>query len=184
MQRSVSSHHSGNRQLSDESSDGFTLIELIVVIVVIAMLAGIVVFSPKTFLVTSRDQERADDAASIARRLEEAYSAQDLGSPVYPSTADLTTDITNKTRTMSRMSPEAFLAPKTTTNSVVMATTNSSTTPTGVAGQPTISQYVYQPLDSTGAICQTAGASCVRFNIYYRLESNNSLQTIKSIHQQ
>lgn len=150
------------------------------------ILLGLVVFTPKTFLVTSRDQERADDTAAIARRLEQAYTSQDLGYPAYPSTTELAADISGDTRTMTRLQPEALSSPGTTGSSVVSATTASNTGPAGT-GTPALNQYVYQPLTAAGSLC-TANPSnstpCVRFFLYYRLEENNDIKLIKSIYQQ
>lgn len=161
---------------------GFTLIELIVTMVIIGILAGIVIFSPKTFLVTARDQERADDTGSIARRLEEAYTSKDLNYPAYPSTTELATDMQNHTRTVTRLQPEAFQAPNGEAISVVAA--QPSDTPGG--STPSAIQYIYQPLTSSGALCTAnpSNGSCVRFYLYYRLEKDGSTKIIKSLHQQ
>lgn len=169
-----------------DQESGFTLIELIITIVIIGILAGIVVFSPKTFLITARDQERSDDVQSITRRLEQAYVSQDLGHPAYPSTAELAGDITSHTRTMTRLSPDALKAPGASGASVLMATSTSLTAPAD-ANVPTLSQYVYQPLTASGTLCTASPSTndpCVRFYLYYRKEAGGSLQKIKSIHQQ
>jgi len=167
-------------------TEGFSIVELIITISIIGILAGIVIFTPKTFLVTARDQERADDVASIARRLEEAYSSQDLGYPGYPSTVELSADIAGKSRTMTRLSDDALKAPGASGASVVMATSLSTTTPAG-AGTPTLTTYVYQPLTAVGALCISASSQsnpCVRFFLYYRSEETNQIKFIKSMHQQ
>lgn len=166
--------------------NGFTVIELIITIVIIGIFATIVIVSPKTFLVTARDEERVDDVASIARRLEQAYSSQDMGRPAYPSTTELAADISGDTRTMTRLRPEALQAPRGNANSVSSASSTSLTAPAGT-GSPTLSQYVYQPLRADGTLCAnnpSSGNPCVRFYLYYRLEKDNSIQYIKSIHQQ
>lgn len=166
--------------------NGFTIIELIITMVIMGILTSIVVFSPKTFLVSARDQERADDIASITRRLEQAYSSQDLGYPAYPSTTELAADIVGDVRTVTRLQPEALQAPGGSSSSVVSATSISTSAPAG-ANTPTLSQYVYQPLTSAGALCvanPSSGSPCVRFYLYYRNELNNSLKPIKSLHQQ
>lgn len=167
--------------------NGFTLIEMIITMVIIGILAGIVVFSPKTFLVTARDQERSDDIHSIARRLEQAYTSQDLGYPGYPSTTELATDMSAHSRTMTRLSPDALKAPNASSAiSVIAATNNALIDPAGL-NTPSVSQYVYQPLAADGSLCTanpSSSSPCVRFYLYYRQESDNGLQKIKSIHQQ
>jgi prepilin-type N-terminal cleavage/methylation domain-containing protein len=168
-------------------TDGFTITELIVTIVVIGILATLAVTVPTYFQKTARDDERADDTTSIARRLEQAYTAQEVGSPSYPTTTKLLSDIScsGGSGTVLRLSVDAFKAPNGTCSSVSMATSTSTTAPAG-ANTPTLTQYVYQPLttsDSTAIVC-TGASICVRFNLYYRRESDNSIQIIKSIHQQ
>jgi hypothetical protein len=42
-------------------------------------------------------------------------------------------------------------------------------TTASVSPQPTINQYIYQPIDGGGGLC-TGVEECRKFNIYYRLE--------------
>jgi len=60
--------------------------------------------------------------------------------------------------------------------------TNATQTTAGVTPQPTISQYVYQPLHGDGTLCNDA-FECRKFNLYYRLESDNSVNMVSSINQ-
>lgn len=59
--------------------------------------------------------------------------------------------------------------------------TNGVQTTSGVLPQPTINQYVYQPIDSTNSLCFTT--ECRKFNIYYRLEADNTVYQLKSKNQ-
>jgi hypothetical protein len=52
---------------------------------------------------------------------------------------------------------------------------------TTINAATTTKTYVYEPIDTNGNVCTDGG--CVRFNLYYRLEKDNSLQTIRSEHQ-
>jgi prepilin-type N-terminal cleavage/methylation domain-containing protein len=160
---------------------GFTIVELMVTITVIGILASIIVFVPIQFLTNARDQERTDDIQSIARDLEQSYVAQVVGAPTYPSGARLTSDISGHTGTVERSQPEIFQAPGASTSSIVVATSNSATTP--ISGGVTLASYVYQPLTITNALC-TVSTDCVRFNLFYKKESDGTIQTKKSIHQQ
>lgn len=170
-----------------QDAGGFTIVELIITIVVMGILGSIVVVAPTWFLVSARDAERQDDVMSIARRLEQAYTAQEVGSPAYPTTTKLATDITGSggvsSGTLLRLKNDAFRAPGKSTSSVISAISPISTTAPAGAGTPTKDQYVYQPLDSSGNLC-TGSTVCVRFNFYYRQEKNNAFQVIKSLHQQ
>jgi prepilin-type N-terminal cleavage/methylation domain-containing protein len=63
-----------------------------------------------------------------------------------------------------------------------MATNNNQTT-AGVLPQPTINQYIYQPIQSNGSLCTLESQECRKFNLYYRLESDNSIRMITSRNQ-
>lgn len=166
---------------------GYTIIELLIVIILLGIFASLIVFIPDNLQDSGDDQERIDDVGTISRRLEMAYNSQDLGTPSYPSTAEFSLDISTKSRTASRIQPEALKAPGMSTG-LVMATSNSSTTP--VAGGVSVAQYVYQPLTATGALCGAANSTtspadyCVSYFLYYRSAVENQVKKIKSIHQQ
>jgi prepilin-type N-terminal cleavage/methylation domain-containing protein len=63
-----------------------------------------------------------------------------------------------------------------------VAATNAAQSAAGVLPQPTTSQYVYQPIDSSGGLC-TNTADCRKFNLYYRLEKDNTVQMVTSRNQ-
>lgn len=163
---------------------GFTLVELATVIVIMAILVSIALVIPLQISPSANDSERADDTASIARRLEQAYSNQDAGGPVYPTTTKLLTDVSSLSGTVSGIDSDALKAPGSSTSSVIAATSNSLTSPMGSSGI-ILNQYVYQPLTSSGALCTNTGTdTCVRFFMYYKQELSGTIITIKSIHQQ
>lgn len=163
---------------------GFTVVELIVVMTIIAILTSISVYLPTQLLPLSRDTERTNDTEALTRRLEQAYTAQDVGAPAYPTTTKLLADIasTSSPGTVARLDRETLKAPGASSPSVVAATSNSTSAPKG-AGSPVAAEYVYQPLNAAGALC-TGTDTCIRFNLYYRLEKTNTVVMIKSIHQQ
>lgn len=161
---------------------GFTLIEVIVTVTVLGILLSIAVFVPMQALPNARDTERLNDVASVARRLEQAYAAQEVGKPSYPSTTRLLSDISSNSGTVARLGEDAVKAPNASSSSVVAATSNSTSAPKG-SGSPVLNEYVYQPLTSAGAVC-TGTTTCVRYYLYYRSEAGNAVVITKSIHQQ
>lgn len=66
------------------------------------------------------------------------------------------------------------------TSSFIPAT-NATQTTAGVLPQPTINQYVYQPINSTGGLCYNY--DCRKFNLYYRLEKDNTVYMVTSKNQ-
>lgn len=167
---------------------GFTLVELVMAIVIIGIMASLIVFVPAKLRDSGEDQERVDDAESIARQLELSYNNQALGTPTYPSTVEMSDDILNKTRTMKGADSAMFESPGATSSSVVAATSSSQATPlsTGV----TKSTYVYQPLKRDGTLCTSANSAasaaeyCVRFFLYYYAVTKSAVYKLSSVHQQ
>ena len=73
--------------------------------------------------------------------------------------------------------------------SFTSATTNTQTT-AGIIPQPFITadvldqyNYIYQPLQSDGTLCTTALQECRKFNLYYRLETDNTINMVTSKNQ-
>lgn len=172
---------------------GFTLVELLVVISVLVILAGIVVVLPKYLLTSSRDNEREDDTRSIASQLEQAYTQQTLGAPTYPSTDKLLADATSNSGVLAGLDPSALIAPDSSSSSIVAATSNVTGKPLGTATNAIrLGQYIYQPFttaasgttNTTNSPLCTGTTPCVRFNLYYLREQDNTLQIIRSLHQQ
>ena len=169
--------------------DGFTIVELLIVIVVLGIMSALIVFTPEGLQESADSKEQASDVANIARRLEAAYNSQSIGAPSYPSTVELLNDISSQTRTMSRTDKEIFRTPGASSSSVIAAINPNQNNPAG-ANTPTTSQYVYQPLTANNTLCtanpSTASAStqCVRFFLYYRSLLDNQVIKLKSARQQ
>ena len=166
-----------------ELREGFSLIELITVMVVVGVLIAMTALTVTQVQPAARDTERKDDLASIGRRLEQAYAAQDVGAPAYPTATKLISDINSQSGTMLRLSTEATRAPSSTSTSVVAATSKSTSEPKGPGNSLTLNEYVYQPLTINGDLC-SGSDTCVRFFLYTKLERDSQPFKIKSIHQQ
>ena len=150
---------------------GFTIVELSVVIIALAILAALTVSSTVSYQSQSRDNERAADIDVISRALERSYRTQAVSiGPTYPAStvgaAGLATIVNED---------DATKAPDQTSNSIVIATTNAEQT-------PTINQYIYQPLNIDGSLCTSA--PCVRYTLYYLLEKTNTVIRKDSMRQQ
>lgn len=156
---------------------GFTIVELLIVIVVIGILAALVLNSFSGVQAKARDTERGTDIKSVATQAEAWYNQ--AGQGAYPATADLASDSWITTN-LKGADLNAFRAPGQAANTMVAAT-NTTETAAGVLPQPTKDQYVYQPLTATPAVCTATGSACVRFNLYYRTESDNVVQMKQSL---
>ena len=156
---------------STDLSGGFTIVELIVVIVVMAILLAVGVQAAVGYQENARDSERASDTEVITKALERYYRSESVvtGATYPPTTygaANLATFVDN---------PAATIAPNQTNNSISIASAAGAQT-------PTVSQYIYQPLNVNGTLC--TAAPCVRYDLYYRVEKANAIKVLSSLRQQ
>ncbi len=103
-------------------------------------------------------------------------------SNTYPSTS-LTTNLSSMTAALRDIDTDSLMAPgiNDPTQTFISAT-NATQTIAGVLPQPTINQYVYQPLDIYGLLCN-GSTECTKFNLYYRTEVDNTVQMVSSVDQ-
>lgn len=152
------------------SQKGFTIVELLIVIVVIGILAALVINTFTGVQRRARDSERQTDTKAVAAQLERYYADND-GYPVRA--AQLNTD-SWLTSNFQGMPVGAARAPGQTANSFGITTDT-------VAAQsaPTTNQYGYISLNADDTTPCTV-APCAKFKVYYRSENNNTVTTISS----
>lgn len=166
-----------------EHEAGFTVIELIIVIVVIGILLTIGISTQFSVLASSRDNERASDTASIARLLESVYTNQSSDNPSYPYTTDFVNAAAGHTAYTATSDAAIFQAPNQPNSSVKAAASPSTPSTTG-ANAMTPDQYIYQPITASNQLCVNDTQACVRFNLYYMSEAGKRIYTLTSGHQQ
>jgi prepilin-type N-terminal cleavage/methylation domain-containing protein len=170
---------------------GFTIVELIITITIMGILLTLAVVNIGSTQVKARDDERKSDIESIAQHLESFYmtgTATSTSYATYPSVDLIGTEaqIREDLRDADRKS---FLPPGTTdVTTTFIASTNTGSassiqTTSGVLPQPTIGQYVYQPIKSNGSICLTGEVDCRKFNLFYRLETDSTVYKLTSKNQ-
>ena len=156
---------------------GFSVVEILVVIIVMAILLTLAVVNVRSTQVNARDSERTVDVENIALTFERFHTANHSGgfSRTYPGTTDLSGDYVTKFINNS-IHESSLRAPGVETDEPIslISATNNNTTPANVTPTPTLKTYVYQPLTTTGALCLTFDTPCRQFNIYYRLERATS----------
>ncbi len=161
---------------------GFTLIELLITITIMVILLTFTVVSLRGNQASARDEERTTDIRVIAQQLENYYqSGSDTAMYTpgeYPPTAYFNTEANIKAA-LRDLDALTLRAPNVATTSPISFTMATSAS----AQVPNESTYVYQPLTSTGTLCQLATSECRKFIIYYKLETNATVQTLTSKNQ-
>lgn len=147
-------------------SSGFTVVELIVVIVVIGILAGVSIVGYSGLQGRARDNERKADIETIQSVLE-TYRDQ---TGQYPNRSQA---ITNATTFFAdqRLPEAALVAPGAaagTTLSLIWGATADS------------ASYGYQSLKSDNTGCLINSDTCTKYTLTYKAEMNSTVVTILS----
>jgi prepilin-type N-terminal cleavage/methylation domain-containing protein len=144
-----------------KSNKGFTIVELLIVIVVIGILAALVLNSFRGVQERARDTERRTDINAQSTQLE-VYYTDNGGYPQF--TGQVNTD-SWITANMKGADLNSWRAPGFSTNTMA----NSAT--------PTKDQYGYAPLQDDGTTACTT-APCAKFKLYWYSEKTNTI-TVK-----
>lgn len=158
--------------LKKYSQKGFTIVELLIVIVVIGILAALVLNTFSGVQKRARDTQRQTDINAIATQLEVYYN--DNGG--YPLIA------TVDAPSLKGIDAGALTPPGRTSRAII--TTTTATAVTDLGGRTANSQYGYQTLDADGTtVCSTA--PCAKFKVFWIKEDAptdaESLQTKNSL---
>ena len=160
---------------------GFTIVEILVIIVTMAILLAVVTLSWDGIQQSAANNERVADAESIARYAETFYQQNaSTAYPSYPATTTLNSDFSELINGSLR---EAVINPQNTDNTSDLVAATSSSTLTQFFVKE---WYVYQPFYSNGSLCTVRSDSnpCVKFRLWYLLEGDTVPVIIESKHQQ
>jgi prepilin-type N-terminal cleavage/methylation domain-containing protein len=170
---------------------GFTIVELIITITIMGILLTLAVVNVNSTQLKSRDSERKADVEAIANHLEIFFNSGTTNTANfgrYASTGLASSEASIKAG-LRDIDIRSFLAPGMTDVTLsFIASTNTGNSPSiqtvsGALPQPTIDQYIYQPIKSDGSVCVSGNIDCRKFNIFYRLESDNTVYRITSKNQ-
>jgi prepilin-type N-terminal cleavage/methylation domain-containing protein len=143
-------------------SKGFTIVELLIVIVVIAILATLVIVTFTGIQQKARDSQRQTDINAVDSHLEAFYASNGY----YPTLADLTSS-TFLTNSMKGLDPESLVSPK---GAAIVATASSATQ----------EAYGYEATGCTTTSASSATNACTGFTLTSELEASSTVYTKKS----
>ncbi len=147
----------------EKRNQGFTIVELLIVIVVIGILALLVITTYSGIQSKARNSKRSSDVKSIQTHLEAYFS----GPGNYPSRADMNNPTWRATN-MKSIEPGALKDPSAPTCDPTDATKPC------LVGAPAAKAYAYVPTDSTGssANCEADDTTCSKYTLTATFEGS------------
>ena len=139
---------------------GFTIVELLIVIVVIGILALLVITTYSGIQAKARNAKRQTDIQSIQTQLEAFFSQNGY----YPSLADVNSSSWLNSN-MKSLDQNALVDPSNSTSSKTLASS------------PTDKQYAYQVTDSSGNSCESDDTTCAKYTLTAKYEGTVNGQT-------
>jgi prepilin-type N-terminal cleavage/methylation domain-containing protein len=128
---------------------GFTIVELLIVIVVIGILALLVITTYSGIQAKARNAKRQTDIQAVQTQLEAFFSENGY----YPSLANMN-DTSFLNTSMKSLDQNALIDPSNSSNSKTLAST------------PTAKQYSYAVTDANGQPCGTPDATnCAKYTL-------------------
>lgn len=125
---------------------GFTIIELLIVIVVIGILATLVIVSFTGIQQRARNTKRQTDINAIASHVEAYYANEGK----YPTRANMN-DATFQSTNLKGLDPAAYKDP--------------SGTASTLAAAPAANVYAYQPTADDGSACDNSTTNCTKYTL-------------------
>ena len=145
---------------------GFTLVELLIVIIIIGILATLVIVTFTGVQAKARDSQRQTDIEAVDSHIEAFFAEKGY----YPSYADLT-NTTFISTNLKGLDLQALIDPKLSDPSPTSASL--ATDLKNGAGDAT--HYGYAPTQSDGTTaCETDDTTCAQFTLTATLESGGT----------
>jgi general secretion pathway protein G len=135
---------------------GFTIVELLIVIVVIGILAALVITTFAGIQQKARNTERTTDIKALHGQIEVYFTNQNF----YPTLANMN-DSTWRSTNMKGLDQEALKDPKGSAYTLVAA--------------PTANAYAYAVKNASGGACDnTTGNECTQYTLTATLEGGGT----------
>lgn len=139
---------------------GFTIVELLIVIVVIGILALLVITTYSGIQQKARNSKRQTDIQSLQTQMEAYYSQNGH----YPSLTDMNSG-SWRTTNMKSLDPGALTDPSNPTQAATLV------------AAPVAKSYAYAVTDSSGASCESNDTNCAQYTLTATYEGTVQGQT-------
>lgn len=136
-------------------NQGFTIVELLIVIVVIGILALLVITTYSGIQAKARNSKRASDIKSLQTHVEAFFSQ----SGYYPSIADLNLPSWRATN-MKSIDPNALKDPSSTCDP-----SPASGSSTCIVAAPVAKAYAYAVTKADGSSCESDDTTCAKYTL-------------------
>jgi prepilin-type N-terminal cleavage/methylation domain-containing protein len=149
-------------------SQGFTIVELLIVIVVIGILALLVITTYSGIQAKARNAKRQTDIQSLQTQLEAFFSQNGY----YPSLGDMN-NATWRGTNMKSLDQNALVDPSSNCD---------PSTSSCLVASPQLKAYSYAVTDSSGNPCETTDTNCAKYTLTASYEGtvNNQSTYTKS----
>ncbi|HUY85153.1 MAG TPA: prepilin-type N-terminal cleavage/methylation domain-containing protein [Candidatus Dormibacteraeota bacterium] len=131
-----------------KQAKGFTIVELLIVIVVIGILALLVITTYSGIQAKARNAKRQTDIQSLQTQMEAFFSQNGY----YPSLTDMNSSTWLNTN-MKSLDQNALIDPSNATQSKTLLTA------------PAAKSYAYAVTDSSGNPCETDDTTCAKYTL-------------------
>ena len=146
---------------NNSAQRGFTIIELLVVVIVLCVLASLVAFTYSGVQAKNRNAERKADIDSMKGQLEAHYAATNT----YPTFANFS-DPAWRSKNLSRLKDEAVSDPN--WNKGIKDCTKNNTA--SITAKATANCYSYQVTGTDGSSCDNNKNPCAHYTLSSLLE--------------
>ena len=137
--------------LKKRNSRGFTIVELLIVIVVIGILALLVITTYSGIQSKARNSKRQTDVQSLQTQVEAFFSQNSF----YPSLTDLNSAAWRATN-MKSLDTNALTDPSSSCNPASASC---------LVAAPVAKSYSYAVTDSSGASCESTDTNCAKYTM-------------------
>lgn len=165
--------------LKQKRQSGFTIVELLIVIVIIGILAGLVVTQILGATAKARDSERTTDLNQIANQLE-AYYARTGGYPTSANLGNLTWRTNNEVSmgdSAKSMYDPSIPAPSTVVADYTFGTTTTGMTAVGAYNYVPTPASCVSPTDAAAPPIANTGTFCTGYTLATYLEATKTMYT-------